>query len=235
MTLVQRAIATALVMTLAVACGDNNDSHRESEPDGPSFYRPDDRECEPTLHAFLVGDSMTYAGFHHSYARLIKSEFSDGAVNNAGVFSTTTDDFRPGSMLYDALRIHERPPRFLALLVGTHDGREGNFPSTVRENLVDFIEEALSDGACQVVIMTPPAFVDDLRDSESARSLVAEYAADIRHLCSYPGDDLICGPDLERLIDSSMVAGPSLMSRGIEPNEEGHRIIFEELLPLLVH
>ena len=117
-------------------------------------------------------------------------------------------------------------PRITVILLSTNDAQlEFRRPDEVKEYLYIIIDEVIKRGSCEVVLMTPPQYSRQ-PGLVVIQNLLVKYSIMIREICE-EDDRVECGPDLQVLITTDLLADGSHM------NPEGHSIVATELLPLL--
>ncbi len=111
----------------------------------------------------VLGDSIsaayqidTESGWVSLLQRKLETEGSDWRVVNASVSGDTTLD---GLTRIDAL-LDEISPQIMILELGANDGLRGYPVESIRENLIDLIDRAQSDGAFVILagMQLPPNY-----------------------------------------------------------------------------
>lgn len=195
----------------------------------------------------LVGDSITAGTVGGTepgtpYADLVAQAFPAHDTVNAGCGGASTSDWLiPGPSLscafagaFEELAEPNLPARISTILLGTNDATGFFEPSpnccpvsaeTYRANLEGLIAR-LEPETLWIVLMTPPPSSAGNPDVDAR---LAAYRGEVLDLCSFPADSVVCGPDLQALLDP-VLHFPS----GPHPNPEGHALIAEALVVDLV-
>ncbi len=197
----------------------------------------------------LIGDSITYgvvadeAGppFAVSLAQRLGAGYR---VTNLGCGGTRSFDWMPGAepvscgdapaSLFGGVVVPNLPTDLAVILLGTNDahGYHAPFPTPVewyRASLSALVTGLLDAGSGQVMLMTPPPAPPFalMKEHWIFRNLKA-YRQEVLEICG-KARDVICGPDLFRLLESRR----DFDRENFHPRAAGHdeiaRALFESI------
>jgi len=185
----------------------------------------------------FIGDSITSgAGLEPgtAYPELVATAFPALEGVNAGCPGSATADWvRPGPTVgcgvagaFDLLAAPNLPAEIATILLGTNDA-VGFFepgpvsPASYRSNLEHVIAR-LEPETQWILLMTPPARGPG---NPAADALLSSYRDEVLDLCSAPSDSVVCGPDVQLLLDPALH-----FSDGIHPDAVGHALIADALV-----
>lgn len=200
------------------------------------------------VRVVAIGDSVVYgrvdpaAGGWVSLLRARLDEISptDTAVFNLGIGGNTSRD-----VVERVDEIARREPSFVVVGVGTNDARRRGVPTAplnvppgeYEDNVARTVDAVRASGAVPVVFglhplddSRPPGLYGFFHVSEDQ----ADYDCRLQDLCRasstiyLPIWAALSGSD-----DRSLAARSSLMFDRIHPNGDGHRAMFEHMLPRL--
>lgn len=192
----------------------------------------------------LLGDSITAGtvmGEGAPFAQLLQERMPFDEVLNAGCGGSTTADWTtpaaegfpcPFAGAYELSAeplIDGDPVEVAVIMLGANDAT-GFFepapiePAEYRSNLEALVLAALQD-AEWVVLLTPTRNPNAAVDV--AQRLVS-YRNEVLGLCSMPGDQVLCGPDVQLIVHDAATGLP-----GLHPDALGHELIAAALLPFL--
>ena len=198
------------------------------------------------LSLVSVGDSITEGLLSPpvgpSYPDILADVYD---VTNVGCGGTSSQDWSPtassslpscGAVAFSALYSDSvlplMPVDVVTVLLGTNDAIGFFEPTAIsienyQSNMESLVLALLLDGAGQVILLAPPAFPSG---GPVEAAYITGYRNAIRELCEPPGDDILCGPDLGELLDSS---DDYFAAGSFHPNGPAHALIASELIALV--
>lgn len=198
-----------------------------------------------SAHAFptrllLAGDSITFGIVSEpsgpAYAELLPDLLGpDFEVVNAGQSGMSShflhpdvdcDVFCSSGTLFNELIAPELPSEIATLMLGLNDAlgfflEERTAPETYEANVRDILDAIFAGGANHIILMSPPipASVENLADD-----YLIPYRDSVFSICRGTVG-VLCGPDLQLLLDSELDFAPG----DIHPNAQGHEKIANAL------
>jgi lysophospholipase L1-like esterase len=181
-----------------------------------------DESCDADHDVTMMGDSITWI---EGYSDIVIREFeAEGLEAKKLAWNGTTAAFWAN---FKREYFEGKPPEILTILLGTNDAYLLQASqSEFLDSLHTIVWRARFEGACRVMVMTPPQRSYGPVQLPMTQRLLGLYSKGITDWCE-ADRYLECGPDLQTLIP------PELLEDGIHPSDEGHFLIGDALLPQL--
>ena len=198
--------------------------------------------CTRPTSVVLIGDSITEGVISEpvgpSYAALLAESLGPGfEVVNLGCGGTSSLDWtrsrggvlcgtrRAEPNLYEALARPRLPADLVTILLGTNDAmgfseEQRIEPAAFRAAIEELVKDLRSDGARQILLMTPPPHYPHF----GTQRRVFDYRSQIQSLCGAPDDAVLCGPDIFALLQPD-----DFQDGNVHPNAYGQAKIASAL------